>query len=103
MIDLDKDNLAEVVSENDKVFVLYGAPWCGNCRIIKPKVKKEAEQREGVQFVYVNAEKFPESRKLAQVDNLPTFASFKGGELVSQGQGNKWEAIQGVIDEIASH
>jgi hypothetical protein len=29
----------------------------------------------------VDAEKLPESRKLATVDNLPTFAAFEGGVL----------------------
>ena len=45
----------------------------------------------------VDAEKFPESRKLANVTNLPTFASFKNGVLVNQVQTNKeltWCASQ---------
>lgn len=103
MIELNADNLQEIVSQQDKVIVQYGATWCGNCRMLKPKFKNLASKNEGIQFVYVDAEKYPQSRKLAQVDNLPTFASFSAGELVKQKQGNKGELIQELIDAITNH
>jgi len=84
MIELSQDNLSELVAENDIVFVQYSAGWCGNCRIMKPKFKREATTHTGATFVIVDAEKFPNSRALANVDNLPTFAAFKKGELIKQ-------------------
>lgn len=103
MIELENDNLAEILADKERAFVQFGASWCGSCRMLKPKVKKFSEQNEGISFIYVDAEKMPESRKLAKVDNLPTFAVFKNGELVNQGQGNKLDTLKGLIDEIASH
>ena len=73
--ELSSDNLKEIIEGNDTVVVQYSATWCGNCRIMKPKVKKLASELEDITFVVADAEKFPESRKLATVDNLPTFAS----------------------------
>lgn len=75
--ELTEDQLQQIVNENEKVMVQYGASWCGNCRIMKPKFKKLASENEDILFYYVDAEKLPESRKLAKVDNLPTFAAFK--------------------------
>ncbi len=49
---------------------------------------------------YVDAEKLPESRKLAQVDNLPTFAIFKNGEKVNQVQTNKAESLTELFNEL---
>ena len=77
--ELNQDNLAQIISDNSKVVVQYSATWCGNCRIMKPKFKKLASENEGTIFLVVDAEKFPESRKLAKVDNLPTFATFENG------------------------
>ena len=54
-------------------------------------------------FVYVDAEKYPESRKLANVSNLPTFASFRDGQLVEQSQGNKIETIEQVLNAVTSN
>lgn len=101
--ELETDTLQNLIKENDKVVVQYSASWCGNCRIMKPKMKRLANDYEGITFLYVDAEKLPESRKLASVTNLPTFATFSGGSLVSQIQTNKEEALKSLIDEIANN
>jgi len=99
-IELTEDNLAEYLTKNDTVVVQYAATWCGNCRIMKPKFKKLARENEEIPFLYVDAEKFPESRKLATVDNLPTFATFKNGKKVNQTQTNKFEILKELVDEV---
>lgn len=103
MTELTQDNLKEILEKNSNVVVQYGAAWCGNCRILKPKFKKLAEEHQDVAFVYVDAEKFPQARQYAKVDNLPTFASFKGGSLVKQAQGNKIDLVKELVDEITSN
>ncbi|MEC4113342.1 thioredoxin family protein [Myroides pelagicus] len=100
LLELDKDNLQEIVNSNDKVVVQYAATWCGNCRIMKPKFKKLANQQEAMTFVIADAEKFPESRQLADVSNLPTFATFVNGKLVNQTQTNKAEVLNELVNEI---
>ncbi len=99
--ELSQDNLSEIIANNDTVVVQYSATWCGNCRIMKPKVKKLAGELENITFVIADAEKFPESRKLATVDNLPTFAAFKDGKFVNQTQTNKFDVLKALVDEVA--
>jgi len=99
MIELAEDNLADIISQNPTVLVQYSAVWCGNCRLMKPKFKRLSADQENAMFVIVDAEKFPISRKLANVNNLPTFASFKNGKLLSQVQTNKEEQLKILIDE----
>ena len=101
--ELEQDNLNEVVANNQTVVVQYMAGWCGNCRVMKPKFKKLAGENEDATFLLVDAEKFPESRKMAKVDNLPTFATFKNGSLVNQVQTNKFELLKDLVDEVASN
>lgn len=101
--ELDADNLHEVVENNEVVMVQYAASWCGNCRIMKPKFKKLAGENENVTFLIVDAEKFPESRKLANVNNLPTFAAFKNGKLVNQVQTNKIEGLTDLLNEVTNN
>jgi len=101
--ELSEDNLEQLINSNTTVLVQYSAGWCGNCRLMKPKFKRMAEEHEGVSFVMVDAEKFPESRKLATVDNLPTFAAFRGGELLQQVQTNKAESLKNWVHEVTSN
>jgi thioredoxin 1 len=101
--ELEIDNLEDIIANNDKVVVQYSATWCGNCRIMKPKVKKLASEHDTITFIIADAEKFPESRKLATVDNLPTFATFKMGNFVNQVQTNKFEVLKDLVDEITNN
>lgn len=103
MIELTEDTLHELVAKNDQVVVQYSAGWCGNCRIMKPKFKRLAGENSNAVFVLVDAEKFPNSRKLAQVNNLPTFAAFKGGSLLGQIQTNKEDQLKALIHEVAGN
>ncbi len=100
--ELSEDNLADLISQNQTVLVQFSAGWCGNCRIMKPKFKKKSSENNGIPFVIVDSEKFPNSRKLADVSNLPTFAVFKNGECVNQLQTNKSELLLSFIDEATS-
>jgi thiol-disulfide isomerase/thioredoxin len=103
MTELTQDNLGEVLSSNKKVMVQYGAGWCGNCRLTKPKFKRLSTENEDITFLYVDAEKLPGTRQFADVSNLPTFAGFVDGKLVKQSQGNKIEVIQEVLDEVTNN
>lgn len=103
LIELTEDNLSQTVNEGGTVIVQYSAGWCGNCRVMKPKFKRFAADSLNATFVLADAEKFPESRKLAEVNNLPTFAAFKNGKLVKQIQTNKVENLKELIDEVTAN
>jgi len=100
LIELTEDTLQNIISTHEKVVVQYSASWCGNCRIMKPKFKKLASENENVAFVLVDAELSPESRKLANVSNLPTFATFVNGVLKGETQTNKAEVLIELVTEI---
>lgn len=103
MIELEEDNLSEIIAEHEIVVVLYSAGWCGNCRLMKPKFKRFSAEQDNATFVMVDAEKFIASCKLATVNNLPTFASFKKGVLLSQVQTNKEDQLKILIDEATAN
>lgn len=103
MEDLQNDNLEEIIKNNPHVVVQYGATWCGMCKIIKPKLTRIASENPGVKFVYVDAEKFLSSRSLVDIENLPTIAGFKNGELIKSLATTKEEAILEIVNETASN
>jgi thioredoxin-like negative regulator of GroEL len=97
--DADFDAL---LKDNEKVIVKYYADWCGSCRLFTPKFKRlsDDERFGGVAFVEVNAEKSPNARKLASVDNLPFIAVFKNGQLVEGASTSKEDYVTGMIDKL---
>lgn len=103
MINLEQDNLKEIVSTEENVIVQYGASWCGMCRVLKPKFSKLSDETKNVKFIYVDGEKFPESRSLAKIENLPSFVAFKNGEIVKQKTSSNESAIKEVLDAITGN
>ena len=100
LIELNEDTLQDLVANNHKVVVQYSATWCGNCKIMKPKFKKLALENDAITFVLIDAENSPESRKMATVSNLPTFATFVDGKLFNETQTNKAEVLIELVNEI---
>lgn len=103
MQEVQSDNLAEVLKDNPKAIVLFGAGWCGACRLLKPKLSNIAKEQTDVTFLYVDAEKSPQSRELADIQNLPTTAGYVNSKLLIQKVGSKEEAIQEIINEVTSN
>lgn len=101
--ELTTDTLHELIGDSKITFVQFSAGWCGNCRIMKPKFKKLANKDERNQFVIVDAENNPNSRGLAEVNNLPTFAAFKDGKLLGQIQTNKADSLNTFHHEITGN
>ena len=103
LVELEEDNFQKILNENETVVVQYTAAWCGNCRVMKPKFKRFAGENEAVAFVLIDAEKYPEARKFASVNNLPTFATFKNAVLVNQVQTNKEDLLKNLINEVTAN
>jgi thioredoxin 1 len=99
-IELEFDNLDTVLTQYDKTLVMFGAGWCGNCKLLKPKFKKLSTENEDIAFVYVDADKLPNSRSLATLNNLPTIVGFNGSENVGQDEGNKIDIVKSVLEKL---
>lgn len=91
-----------LIAKHDKVVVKYFADWCGTCRLFAPKYQRlSGDVRfEGITFLDVNAEESPEARKLACVDSLPFFATFKNGAKVEGKATAREETIVDMINAL---
>jgi thiol-disulfide isomerase/thioredoxin len=80
-------------SDNEDVFVMFYAPWCGHCKNAKPEIQKTLggiateyndyitgnyKKKGKVAVVFVNGDNYPELAKRHDVQGYPTFKMFKG-------------------------
>ena len=102
VVDIQDQDFRKTLEGNDKVVVKYYADWCGNCKLFAPKYKgvSNEDEQEGVVFLEVNAEKNPEARKAAGVDNLPYLAAFKNGELLEGSASSKEDYLRSLLAKL---
>ena len=92
----------DLVANHSKVVVKYYADWCGNCKLFSPKFRRisNEESNADMLFLDVDAEKNPEARKMAGVDNLPFLAVFKDGALVEGSASNKEDYLRSLMAKL---
>lgn len=97
-------DLKNILATNDAVVVKYFADWCGSCKLFAPKFRRLSDDPRfaGVVFLDIDAERNPEARHMAKVDNLPFFATFKKGELKTGVATAKEENVVAMIEQVMS-
>ena len=104
IVSSDDSTFANDLSAHPFTIVKYFADWCGSCKLFAPKYKRLSndERFQHITFLEVNAETNPEARKMGAVNNLPTFAIFKNGVLVSSVPTSKEEAVVDLLAQWQS-
>ena len=78
-----------------KVFLKFGAEWCGPCRMSKSMIRHLANEYEDVTFIDVDVDKFQELSTKYKLRIVPTVFGLKDGEIIGQVPGvNELEYIE---------
>jgi thiol-disulfide isomerase/thioredoxin len=99
---VNDSDLPETLSTHESVIIQFHADWCGSCKLFAPQFRRLSDDPKfaSVNFVSVNSENNPVARKLANVDNLPFFATFRNGALVESTATAKEETVVGMLERL---
>jgi thioredoxin 1 len=83
-LELNIQNFADTVKNNEVVVVDFWAPWCGPCRMIAPIIEELSEEYKdkGVVVGKVNTDEAVEIAAQFGIRSIPTVIFFKNGEAV---------------------
>lgn len=75
--ELTESTFADVLAENEIVFVDWWAEWCGPCRAFAPVFEQVSEQHPDLVFAKVDTEANPALSGSAGIRSIPTLMVFR--------------------------
>lgn len=60
IIDLKKEQFANIIEGSKPVLIDFWAPWCGYCRRIGPALEKIAGERDDIIVAKINIDEEPD-------------------------------------------
>lgn len=78
----------------------FTAPWCGPCRMLKPRLEELETENEALTVVRVDVESNAELARKFSIMSVPTLFFYSGGFQVAVVNGIKQKAfLQEIIDK----
>ena len=87
VLHLKKENLNEVINNNETVLVDFWAPWCGPCRMLGPVLEEVASEVNNAVISKVNVDEESDLAREFRVSSIPTVLVFKNGKLAKTSVG----------------
>ncbi|OQR91736.1 thioredoxin [Thraustotheca clavata] len=87
----------DLITQENVTVVMFSAPWCGNCKIVHPKLVKLSKELTDVTFAKLDTTEFEDLAMELNVAALPTFKIYKEGKILHDYTGSKWEKIDELI------
>lgn len=76
-IEATKENIGQLIENNDLVLVDFWAPWCGPCRAFAPIFEQVSERHTDAVFAKVNTEEERELAGAFNIRSIPTLMVFR--------------------------
>lgn len=77
IVELDKDNFQEAVTNDGTTIVDFWAPWCGPCRSFAPVFEEASGKHQDITFAKVNTEEQQELAAALNIRSIPTLMVFR--------------------------
>lgn len=82
VIEITKDNIQEIVENNNMIVLDFWAPWCAPCRRFAPVFESVAAKHPDVIFGKIDTEVQVELADKFQIQSIPTLMVIRESDII---------------------
>ena len=79
--EINAEEYAQIMNSSSPVVIDFHATWCGPCKVLSPILEELNDEIEGVEFVKLDVDQYPQIAGQNQVMGVPTVVILKDGEV----------------------
>lgn len=86
---MNREELKQILDNNEYVVLKFGAEWCGPCKQIAPVLEQLADEyQDRIKYVSIDVEESTEITAEYKIRNVPTIIFIKKSEIQDKAVGS---------------
>ena len=102
MVVRDDTSVRDLISENERVVIMFGASWCGPCKSFKPKFQKLSLENPDIVFAYCDADETSNFLAESKIQSVPTTFSYFCGNKHEDMVGDSIDRAKAMVESLRS-
>ena len=102
MITRNDTDIDQLLDENTRVVILFGATWCGPCKAFKPKFQTISLENSDIVFAYCDVEETRATTTDLNIQSVPTIVSFFDGLENETVVGANIDKVKALVEKLRS-
>ena len=100
MITKNNTDIQQLLDENSRVLVMFGATWCGPCKTFKPKFQNISLENPDIVFAYCDVEETNALASELEIQSVPTVVSFFNGIEEASVVGPSVDRVKELVEKL---
>ena len=100
MITRNDTDIDQLLDENNRVIVMFGANWCGPCKTFKPKYQTISLENPDIVFAYCDIDDTRDTVTDLSIQSVPTVVSFFDGIELETVTGPTVDKVKDLVNKL---
>jgi len=100
MITRNDTDVQQLLDENSKVIIMFGATWCGPCKTFKPKFQTISLENPDIVFAYCDIEETNELATELEIQSVSTVVGFFDGIEAASVVGPSVDRVKALVEKL---